>query len=150
MIWAVFTGIRGPVGKSSRKSYEGDFLLSSSEQMRGFCHSLRQKPSSLLVLSGWSSDSLTSRMTLSIHPSLVKVMQVLRSWKLWLKWLLSYVMTDFSDDFLRYIGWSSPGYEALYPRRCNSALRVLFHIHVCSRDSTVIFLNIAYNFRSFI
>jgi hypothetical protein len=79
LIWTVFLRIRGPVGKSCRESYDGDFLPSSSEQMSGFCHSLRQKECSLLVLFELKSDSLTSLIILSIYPSLVKVMQVSRS-----------------------------------------------------------------------
>jgi hypothetical protein len=74
LIWTVF-----PVGKSCRESYDGDFLPSSGEQMRGFCHSLRQKKCSLLVLFELKSDSLTFLMILPIYPSLVKVMQVSRS-----------------------------------------------------------------------
>jgi hypothetical protein len=58
LIWAIFQGIRGTVGKSSRESYDGDFLLYCSEQMWGFYERLdRSHPLSSSYLDGAAIQS---------------------------------------------------------------------------------------------
>jgi hypothetical protein len=47
---------------SSEESYEGGFLQSFREQMRGFCDVLRQKPSFPFILMGWNLISVVSLM----------------------------------------------------------------------------------------
>jgi hypothetical protein len=57
---AVCTDLRGPVEKPALESCEGSVLKSFREQMRGWYHLLKQKPSSLFMLLGWSSISTAS------------------------------------------------------------------------------------------
>jgi hypothetical protein len=49
---AVLMDLCGLLEYLSKTSYEGGFLQSFREQMRGFCDVLRQKPSFLFILMG--------------------------------------------------------------------------------------------------
>jgi hypothetical protein len=63
--------------KLDRVSCYGDFLR---EQMRGFHDLLGQKPTSLFILSGWSSIWMASLTMLSMCRVLVTRMEILWNW----------------------------------------------------------------------
>jgi hypothetical protein len=56
LIRAVCMDLCDPIENPSIESCDRGFLWSFREQMRGFHDSLRQKPSSLFRLLGWSSN----------------------------------------------------------------------------------------------
>jgi hypothetical protein len=64
LIKAVCTDLCGPAENSDLLSCDEGFLRSFREQMRGF-HDLllRQKPTSLFIMLGWSSISVASLKT---------------------------------------------------------------------------------------
>jgi hypothetical protein len=64
--------LRGLVKNPDLPSCWCGFLRSFREQVRGFHDLLKQKPSSLFILLGWSSISVTSLMMRSMCLSLVK------------------------------------------------------------------------------
>jgi hypothetical protein len=66
-----------PCSKLDRASCYGAFLR---EQMRSFHDLLRQKPSSLFILLGWSAISMASLTMWSLHRVLVASMEVWWNW----------------------------------------------------------------------
>jgi hypothetical protein len=73
----VCTDQHGLVEDPDLPSRCGGFLRSFREQRRGFHDLLRQKPSSLFILLGWSSISIASLMMPSMYLGLVERMVVL-------------------------------------------------------------------------
>jgi hypothetical protein len=73
---AACTHLHGAMENPALESCEGGFLKSFREQMRGLHDLLRQKPSSLFMLMGWSSISTASLMMRSMYLELVVRMAV--------------------------------------------------------------------------
>jgi hypothetical protein len=78
-----------------------------SSRMRGFYDLLRDKPSSLLLLSGWSSMSIASLMIRSMHLDFLARILVLCRWIRWPRLMLCSATADF-------LGW--------YKRKCRDVL----------------------------
>jgi hypothetical protein len=66
--------VHGSAENPDQQFCDGGFLRSFREQMRGFHNLLRQKPSSLFILLGWSSVSLVSLMIRPIYLGFVESM----------------------------------------------------------------------------
>jgi hypothetical protein len=97
LIRAVWTGLRGLMENPDVLSCDGGFLRSFREQMRGYHDLLRQKPSSMFVLLGWSSISVASLMVRSIYLGLMERLAV------WCSWILCYAMADLSGCLDGYV-----------------------------------------------
>lgn len=68
---------------------------------------LKQKPSSLFIVLGWSSISIASLMMQSMYLSLVERIVMWRSWMQCPKLILCSTMVDLSKCFRRICHWCS-------------------------------------------
>jgi len=74
-----------------------DLLYSFRLWIRGLCNLLCEKPSSLLLLSGWSSNFITSLIRHSICLGFLARILMSWNWKQWPMPMLCSAMADFSS-----------------------------------------------------
>jgi hypothetical protein len=92
---------------------EGAFFCSFMIRIRGFHGLLWEKPSSLFMLSGWSSVSVASLITHSIHPEFLARLLLPSNWMWWFKFMLCSATADWSR-WEKGAPWSWSHWHAKY------------------------------------